>query len=158
MLTCLLSFTKQRGLVTENISGRGSFLNPYQMFFQMYIHSPLIMSPDSSKRWKRLDSLIPNRFTFDEFHIAHLTGATRIKEDIYPKGVESPKWIHIDEDDGYCGALAPVFDMINHSSTPNCMWDYDSDSVKIITLRSVEKDEELFIDYGYRRGRNSLIP
>ena len=117
---------------------------------------PINYEPDLSKRWKRLDSLIPNRFTFDEFHIAHLTGATRIKEDIYPEGIKSPKWIHIDEEDGYCGALAPVFDMINHSSAPNCMWDYDSDSVKIITLRSIEKDEELFIDYGYRRDRNSL--
>ena len=114
------------------------------------------MNSDMSKRWKRLDSLIPNRFTFDEFHVAHLTGATRIKEDIYPEGVQSPKWIHIDEDDGYCGALAPVFDMINHSSTPNCIWDYDSNSVRIITLRPIEKDEELFIDYGYRKDATIL--
>ena len=38
------------------------------------------------------------------------------------------------------------------------MWDYDSDSVKIRTLQSIEKDEELFIDYGDRQDRNIRTP
>ena len=37
---------------------------------------------------------------------------------------------------------------VNHAEEPNCEWDYDETGVVIKTDETIEKDEELFIDYG----------
>lgn len=54
-----------------------------------------------------------------------------------------------------CGALAPVFDMLNHSNEPNCDWESD-DGAQIIIDSKVKKGDELFISYGQRKGLNHL--
>ena len=44
-------------------------------------------------------------------YLAHLRVVSRFLDDEYPESVQNPLWI---EDDS-CGALAPIFDMVNHS-------------------------------------------
>lgn len=55
-----------------------------------------------------------------------------------------------------CGALAPVFDMLNHSNEPNCDWESD-DGAQITIESKVKKGEELFISYGQRQRLYSFI-
>ena len=54
-----------------------------------------------------------------------------------------------------CGALAPVFDMLNHSNEPNCDWESD-DGAQITIDDKVKKGDELFISYGQRNGSSHL--
>ena len=52
----------------------------------------------------------------------------------------------IDLDDGI-SAIIPMFDMINHSPTPNLALDFDGSNFELRALRPICKDEELFICY-----------
>ena len=45
---------------------------------------------------------------------------------------------------GVCGALVPLFDLLNHEDGPNCEWSAD-DGAKIWAQRDIEGGEELFI-------------
>ena len=62
-----------------------------------------------------------------------------------------PKWF---EHSGFCIALAPVFDMINHDNRqPNCYMkvsqpNMHSFTVSITTAEDIEAGDELFYDYG----------
>ena len=53
-----------------------------------------------------------------------------------------PDWLETDEGD--CGALVPLFDLLNHEEDPNCEWGAD-DGAKIWADRDIEVGEELFI-------------
>ena len=67
-----------------------------------------------------------------------------------------PGWMSDIENEG-CGALAPVFDMLNHSNEPNCDWESD-DGAQISIESKVKKGEELFISYGHRQGYIQFHP
>ena len=55
-----------------------------------------------------------------------------------------PNWLDYEEG---CGALVPIFDMVNHSHDPNCDWNID-DGVEIYADEPIQKGSELFIQYG----------
>jgi len=88
------------------------------------------------KRYKLIQKLLgPDRFTFAQFHAAHLNVVSRFKDDIYPDNQpDHPSWL---VDDETCGSMAPIFDMVNHSADPNCFWDFDSDAVWITAKHNI---------------------
>ena len=88
------------------------------------------------KRYKLIQKLLgPDRFSFDQFHTAHLNVVSRFKDDIYPDNQpDHPSWL---VDDEICGSMAPIFDMVNHSADPNCFWDFDSDAVWITAKHNI---------------------
>ena len=88
------------------------------------------------KRYKLIQKLLgPDRFTFAQFHAAHLNVVSRFKDDIYPDNHPGhPSWL---VDDETCGSMAPIFDMVNHSADPNCFWDFDSNAVWITSKHNI---------------------
>ena len=61
----------------------------------------------------------------------------------------------MDTNEGDCGSLVPIFDMLNHASDPNCDWDIEN-GVEIWAERDIEAGEELFISYG-EHGNDRLV-
>lgn len=120
----------------------------FDEFLQTSTRATNIQDKESAKqRYKLIQKLLgPNRFTFDQFHTAHLNVVSRFKDDIYPDNQSNnPSWLF---DDEACGSMAPIFDMVNHSADPNCFWDFDSDAVWITAKQNIPMGSELFIDYG----------
>lgn len=56
----------------------------------------------------------------------------------------------MEHDDGMYLPYAP-FCWLNYSAEPNCefIWDEEEEVYYVETLRTIKKDEELTIDYGY---------
>ena len=48
----------------------------------------------------------------------------------------------------HCLALAPVFDLFNHNSKPNCEWKVTSSVLEIVATEDVKPGQELFVTYG----------
>ena len=141
----------------------GSFLWPLFKMLPMDGFSTLL------EQWPSyLESLMPERILFlrhdaqrsfenllnklslvsdvdreDVYHsFAILT--TRQVEIGRPKRWRYPSWFSPSE---YCPVIVPMFDMINHSDTPNSQWDLMSDGVAVKTIRQIREGEEITIRY-----------
>ena len=99
-------------------------------------HFALMCHQSYKKRFKLIQKLLgPDRFTFEQFHTAHLNVVSRFKDDVYPDNQPThPGWL---DDDEICGSMAPIFDMVNHSPDPNCFWDFDADAVWITAKHKI---------------------
>ena len=61
--------------------------------------------------------------TFEEYSLAIAWVFTRYKQDSISDTSNYPDWLEIE--DGDCGSMAPIFDMLNHAEQPNCEWSAD---------------------------------
>jgi len=83
-----------------------------------------------------------NVITADEFHYAYAAVYTRYFN--FPTPEEAPEWFWKQD---ACGAIGPVFDMLNHNWYANCEW-WTDDGMLIKTNAKIEEGQELFISYG----------
>jgi len=47
-----------------------------------------------------------------------------------------------------CAAIVPIFDFINHSKNPNCDFKISKDGLELISLKEINPEDELYINYG----------
>ena len=93
----------------------------------------------------------------DEFKQAYVTLKSRCINWTFPSGHPIPDWFR--KTAPHCCALAPVFDLWNHNSKPNCKWEgttYDGSrgSFQIRVTDKIDLGTELFISYGNSASTN----
>lgn len=85
----------------------------------------------------------PDAITLEELKFAVATIRTRQAQWFKPK--KHPKWFYETKE---CGAIAPLFDMINHGPVPNCEWATSlEDGLVLRALESIDANQELLINY-----------
>ena len=63
----------------------------------------------------------------DEFLYGYKSVYTRYKLNECPDEDTWPEWFDSSHDNGKCGAIGPIFDMVNHANTgENCDWEHDT--------------------------------
>ena len=78
-------------------------------------------------------------------------GTRQIKWPIFSN--QLPYWF--ESSDG-CSAIAPIFDFLNHSKSPNCRWSASAEGVKVSLKRDVAAGDELLISYGEALDNNAM--
>lgn len=105
---------------------------------------------DFEIRYERIDEVYnksnwKDKITPDEFHYAYAAVFTRYFSYNMPEN--SPAWFRLQTDIDSCGAIAPIFDLMNHNWYATCNW-FTDDGMLIKAGGKIEAGQELLIGYG----------